>query len=118
MRWHPNMTWWRRQAMHWGQLSLVAVFSGCTAPWLGTTPRESSGEPSHSAAPAAAGWGDDAKDEHPPRPALYHRVQPGDTVKSIAQTYGVDVARLVQDNQLEDHSRLKPGQQLHIPDAH
>ena len=41
-----------------------------------------------------------------------HIVRPGDTLSSIAQTYGVPLAILESDNQLPDPQRLVPGQTL------
>ena len=41
-----------------------------------------------------------------------HVVQPGDTLYSIAQQYGVTMARLISDNQLPDPSRLVTGQTI------
>ncbi len=41
-----------------------------------------------------------------------HVVHPGDTLYSIAQQYGVSMARLISDNQLPDPSRLVTGQTI------
>ncbi|ROR30753.1 spore germination protein [Mobilisporobacter senegalensis] len=41
-------------------------------------------------------------------------VQPGDTIDSIANMYGVSAAKLIQDNELETPYRLVPGQTIVI----
>jgi spore germination protein len=41
-------------------------------------------------------------------------VQPGDTIYSIADRYGVDVAKLVKDNELSNPDRLVPGETIVI----
>lgn len=43
-----------------------------------------------------------------------HVVQPGDSLYSIAQQYGVSMGRLIQDNQLSNPSRLVVGQTVVI----
>ena len=49
--------------------------------------------------------------------AVYHRVQPGETLYRISKTYGVPVERLVTVNHLSDASHIEVGQRLLIPDA-
>ena len=41
-----------------------------------------------------------------------HVVRPGDTLYSIAQQYGVSMARLLEDNDPPDPARLSVGQTL------
>ena len=41
-----------------------------------------------------------------------HVVRPGDTLYSIAQRYGVSMARLLEDNDPPDPARLSVGQTL------
>lgn len=43
-----------------------------------------------------------------------HVVQPGDTIESIADLYGVNVSRLIQDNGLNNIIKLVPGQTIVI----
>ncbi len=43
-----------------------------------------------------------------------HIVQPGDTISSIANYYGVNTERLIQDNELDDAANLVPGQTIVI----
>lgn len=45
---------------------------------------------------------------------IIHVVQPGETVNSIADMYGVTVAKLVQDNELTNPTNLVPGQTIVI----
>jgi spore germination protein len=45
---------------------------------------------------------------------LIYIVQPGDTIDSISQRYGVSVAKLIQDNELINPYRLVPGQTILI----
>jgi len=54
-----------------------------------------------------------------PSGASTHTVQRGDTLYSIAQTYGVSVGDLRKLNNLTDAGHLSPGQTLHVrADAH
>ncbi|MCD6290490.1 MAG: LysM peptidoglycan-binding domain-containing protein [Anaerolineae bacterium] len=50
-----------------------------------------------------------------PTPRFYE-VQPGDTLWTIAQRYGVDMQLLAQINELKDPNLLRPGQRLLISD--
>jgi lipoprotein NlpD len=50
-------------------------------------------------------------------PGIYHRVERGQTLWSIATTYGVDVKTLQQANRLENAHALRVGQKLYIPGA-
>ena len=43
-----------------------------------------------------------------------HKVKPGDTPLGIARIYGIPLRRLLEDNGLDEESRLVPGQQLVI----
>lgn len=45
---------------------------------------------------------------------IIHIVQPGETISSIANYYGVTAAKLIQDNELEDAANLVPGQTIVI----
>jgi spore germination protein len=45
---------------------------------------------------------------------IIHVVQPEETIYSIANTYGVSVTRLIQDNELINSSQLVPGQTIVI----
>lgn len=49
--------------------------------------------------------------------AVYHRVEPGETLYRISKAYGVSVERLAKANHLSDPSRLEVGQRLFIPEA-
>lgn len=51
------------------------------------------------------------------RLGVYHKVQPGQTLWSIAQAYGVDVHVLARVNDLADTDVLSVGQHLYIPGA-
>lgn len=51
------------------------------------------------------------------RSGVYHQVRRGQTLWSIAQAYGTDVATLVQANRLSNAHTLYPGQKLYIPGA-
>jgi len=57
----------------------------------------------------------------PPRlegvPGIYHHVTRGQTLWSIATTYGVDVKTLQHANRLENAHALRVGQKLYIPGA-
>ena len=64
------------------------------------------------AADGAAGSGSGAVSA----PAVFHRVRPGDTLHTIARTYGVSIASLRKANKLK-RSRLRVGQVLAIPSA-
>jgi lipoprotein NlpD len=44
-----------------------------------------------------------------------HRVEPGDTLYSIARNYGVPVELLLQENGIDDARHLLVGKELHIP---
>ncbi len=46
---------------------------------------------------------------------LLHRVQPGETLETIAISYGISLAQLEQANHLSDPSRLQVNQFLRIP---
>lgn len=48
---------------------------------------------------------------------VYHQVQPGQTLWSIARTYKTDVALLQQANQLPENNILYVGSKLYIPGA-
>lgn len=48
---------------------------------------------------------------------VYHRVQRGQTLWRIAQTYGVNVRTLARVNRLSDAAVLSVGQRLYIPGA-
>jgi lipoprotein NlpD len=48
---------------------------------------------------------------------VYHRVQRGQTLWSIARTYGVDVKTLARVNRLSDSDVIAVGQRLYIPGA-
>ena len=48
---------------------------------------------------------------------VYHRVQPGQTLWSIARAYGVDLQTLVRANDLTHTDILHVGQKLYIPGA-
>ena len=43
-----------------------------------------------------------------------HVVKPGDTLYSIALSHGVPMSRLLEDNQIPDHSRMVVGQTIVI----
>lgn len=49
--------------------------------------------------------------------AVYHQVQPGETLYRISKAYGVPVKRLAEANHLSDPSRIEIGQRLLIPEA-
>jgi murein DD-endopeptidase MepM/ murein hydrolase activator NlpD len=49
--------------------------------------------------------------------AVYHRVQPGDTLYRIGKAYGVPYERLAEVNRIPDPSRIYVGQEILIPDA-
>jgi LysM repeat protein len=49
-------------------------------------------------------------------PFLAYRVRPGDTIKFIAQTYGVSIASIAQASGLRNPDQLRVGQLLTIPD--
>jgi membrane-bound lytic murein transglycosylase D len=49
--------------------------------------------------------------------AEIHVVQPSETVKGIAQRYGVTVASLMQWNKLADPDRIRPGDRLRVSEA-
>ena len=48
-------------------------------------------------------------------PGSYHRVNKGETLWSIAQTYGIDLDELVSTNRITDSSVIEVGQMLFIP---
>jgi murein DD-endopeptidase MepM/ murein hydrolase activator NlpD len=50
--------------------------------------------------------------------ALYHVIQPGETLYSVAKKYDLDSDTLVAANGISDASKLKPGQKLLIPEIH
>ena len=54
------------------------------------------------------------KIEHP---GVYHEVKPGQTLWSVARTYGVDVHTLARVNQVSDMAVLQVGQKLYVPGA-
>ena len=54
------------------------------------------------------------KIEHP---GVYHEVKQGQTLWSIARTYGVDVRTLARVNQVSDTTALQIGQKLYVPGA-
>ena len=54
------------------------------------------------------------KIEHP---GVYHEVKQGQTLWSIARTYGVDVHTLARVNQVSDMAVLQVGQKLYVPGA-
>ena len=56
----------------------------------------------------------DSKGEYP---GVYHEVKPGQTLWSIARTYGVDVQTLARVNQISDPNVLYVGQRLYVPGA-
>jgi peptidoglycan endopeptidase LytE len=48
-----------------------------------------------------------------PSPRTYE-VQPGDTLRSIAETFGVDVSTILSSNGIEDPDTISPGSELRI----
>jgi len=50
-------------------------------------------------------------------PGIYHTVQPGQTLYSIAKTYGIEEGRLARINHVGDPTQLKVNQKLYIPGA-
>lgn len=48
---------------------------------------------------------------------VYHRVKKGETLYSIAKTYGVSVKEIVEINNISDPSMIKEGQVIFIPGA-
>jgi spore germination protein len=48
-------------------------------------------------------------------PFRTYRVQPGDTLRVIADTFGVSPASIIQASALQNPDRLRPGQILTIP---
>jgi LysM repeat protein len=56
-----------------------------------------------------------AKIEPPkPRPGTTYSVRKGDTLQSIAKSHNTTVQRLLTLNKIQPHSKLLPGQKLHI----
>ncbi len=49
---------------------------------------------------------------------ILYTLQPGDTVFALAQRYGVSAEDILQDNQIDNPQRLRPGQTLIIPVAY
>ncbi|MBI1908643.1 MAG: peptidoglycan DD-metalloendopeptidase family protein [Deltaproteobacteria bacterium] len=49
------------------------------------------------------------------RTGLYYRMQSGDSLTSLARTYGVTVQELAEINDIEDSKDLKPGDRVFIP---
>ena len=47
--------------------------------------------------------------------AVYHEVQPGETLSAVASRYGVPPERLRKANGFEASPSLKPGQLIYIP---
>jgi nucleoid-associated protein YgaU len=47
---------------------------------------------------------------------IEHSVQPGETLSTIAQAYGVTIKKLIEINQLKNPDRLQVGQKLFIPE--
>ena len=47
---------------------------------------------------------------------MAYRVQPGDTLRFIARTYGVSVASIAQASGLKNADQLRVGQVLTVPD--
>ncbi len=70
-------------------------------------------DPAHR--PAAA---DDAAD-HDARPtttiAQYYEIQTGDSLSTIAEKFGVDLAQLVALNKIKDPNKIQAGQKLRLP---
>jgi lipoprotein NlpD len=50
-------------------------------------------------------------------PGVYHEVKPGQTLWSIARTYGVSIGALARVNQISDMTALQVGQKLYVPGA-
>ena len=46
---------------------------------------------------------------------VIHVVQPGDSLYRIAQTHGVPLPFLIQQNELREPARLTPGQTIVVP---
>ncbi len=80
-------------------------------------------QPAGTAAPAATTAPSSASAPVPtstPRPApaaggAIYRVQPGDTLKSIAAQYGITLDALIRANNLPDPNNLDIGQEIRIP---
>jgi peptidoglycan DL-endopeptidase LytF len=53
----------------------------------------------------------------PPVSGVLHRVRNGDTPGSVAETYGADVARIVEINHLTNLATIQEGQLLIVPDG-
>jgi len=53
----------------------------------------------------------------PANQGIYHVVEPGQTLWSIAQAYSVDIDQLTWTNAIKDSSHIKEGQRLFIPGA-
>lgn len=51
------------------------------------------------------------------RGGVYHRVQEGQTLTALAHSYGVSVQDLAEINDIDDPTKVKPGDRLFIPRA-
>ena len=115
----------RRSPWLAGLLTLLVVLAACSTPAASPTPADvpsaaasastspqasSSGEPSAEATPSPTPT---ASDESPI--ATLYTVRRGDTLWSIAKTYGVSMDRLANSNNLDSDDTLSVGQKLSIP---
>ena len=90
-------------------LLLAAILTGCSvrsAPPTADLP----------SAPAAADANPLAGDDQVP-PGIFHPVTRGQTLYTIARTYGVTLSTLVQANEIEDPDRIEAGMLLFVPGA-
>lgn len=53
----------------------------------------------------------------PPEPSIIHVVQPGESVRYIAETYNINPAKIIRANGLADADVVQVGQKLEIPGA-
>jgi LysM repeat protein len=89
------------------QATAAATITTTTTTSTTTTAQASAQPPSATAAAQVAASG----------PFRAYRVQPGDTVKFVAQMYGVSPASIIQASGLQNPDVLRVGQVLTVPAA-
>lgn len=102
-------------------LTACAAAAGCHAPWIdgGSTRASALPGAARQASTDAPADGEartvSSEEESTAGQALYHQIQPGETITHLSTRYGIPVSRLLQVNGLDAPDGLKPGQSIYIP---